>query len=520
MNTTKKILLIVFGIFISLTLLNLGVNIWAKSKLPKLINNKNNTDYHIEYEDIDLSIWNSKITAHNVSIKPKISIKNSDKKIGLYGNVELIEVNELDIWSILLGEKIKAGNLILSKPNIVLYKNNDNAVNNYNSINSKVFKPFEKIIIVTDLYINEGNFKILNIENNFEIVKANNINFKLEGIVLNEQTLNEKIPIHYDNYFLSCDSVFYNVNAFYEIKSKRITATEGSFNLKNFQLNPKYSRREFVQKIAKEKDIYTLLANDVSLNNIDWGFKDGIFYFKTNSIILNTVAANIYRGKMPPDDLSKKELYSNLLRDLKADIKVDTLLIKNSFLTYEEEKIFEKGPGKLFFSHFNMLAQHLESGYNKTKLPDVKINITCNFMKKSPLKVDWSFNVLDKTEGFKITGSIKKFNTEELEAFTKPYINVKIKGELDEVYFDFTGNDFINKGKFSLKYDDLKVEIYQNNKRLKKNKFLSVISNLFIKNDSDEELKTTEIEVERHQEKSFYNFLWISLADGLKQILI
>ena len=72
---------------------------------------------------------------------------------------------------------------------------------------------------------------------------------------------------------------------------------------------------------------------------------------------------------------------------------------------------------------------------------------------------------------------------------------------MDEVRFNFSGNDFNNKGTFSIKYDDLKVEIYQNDKRLKKNKFLSAIGNLFVKNDSEEELKSTEIEVERNPRK-------------------
>lgn len=520
MKTAKKIFLFIFGILLFLGLLNLGLNIWVKNKLPKLINNENNTTYNIEYKDVNLSLWNTKIALLNVTVRPLKSIKNSDKKIGLYGNVKLIEVNKFDILSVLFGEKIKADNLIVAEPSILLYKNDKNAINDYNNINTKVVKPFEKIIIVNDLYLNKGNFKILNTDNDDTLAIATNINFKIEGIVLNERTLNKKIPVSYDKYSLICDSLFYSANEFYTIKSDKVTATEKGLNLKKFQLLPKFGRKEFIQKLAKEKDIFTIKADAVSINKMDWGFKNDLFFFKTNSVVINNVNANIYRGKMPEDDLSKKELYSKILRNLKSDIKIDTLLIKDSFLTYEEENNFEKGSGKLFFSNFNMLVQDIESGLNKTKLPDIKIKVNCNFMKKSPLKVDWSFNVLDKTEGFKITGSIIKFDAEELADFTKPYINVKIKGVLDKVYFNFSGNDIKNKGQFSLKYDDLNVEIYQNDKQLKKNKFLSAIGNLFIKNDSDEEIKTVNVEVERNQEKSFFNFLWISIADGLKQILL
>lgn len=520
MTKSKKILLTVFGIIIFLGILNLGINIWVKAKLPNLINNKNNTDYNIAYEDVDLSLWESKITAHKVVITPKTDLEKTTKKIGLHGAIELVEVNEIGIWNILFGKKIKAKNLTISKPAIILYKNNANAINDYNTINSKVIKPFEKIILVSDLYINKGQLKIFNNENGKTIASVHNINFNLEGIVINEKTLKDKIPLLYKDYSFSCDSVFYKVNEFYEIKSSAILTSKEGINIKKFKLLPLYSRKKFTQTIPKEKDLFTILADEISLNKMNWGFKDKTFFFHTNSVLLNKVNANIYRGKMPIDDVSKKELYSKLLRDIKANIKVDSLVLKNSFLTYEEEKTFEKGPGKLFFSNFNMSVFNLESGYNKTKLPDVQIKINCDFMKESPLKVDWSFNVLDETEAFNIAGTIHKFDTEELEEFTKPYMNIKVKGILDEVHFNFTGNDKVNKGTFSLKYDDVKVEIYQNDKRLKKNKFLTAIGNLFVKEDSDEAIKTTEIEVERNQDKSFYNLLWISLADGLKQILL
>ena len=520
MNKTKKIFLLLLGIVISLVLLNVGLTQWVESRLPELINNKNNTAYQITYKDIDLSIWNSKIIAHQVTISPKTSLEDLNKKLGLYGSIEYIEIAEFDIWSILFGEKIKATNLLVSKPMIVLYKIDDKAIDDHKSINSKIVDPLKKTIIVSNLFLNNGNLKILNNANNKIIVNVSNINFKLEGIVLNETTINQKVPISYKKYFLVCDSLFYRPNAFYEFQSNQLTATEKGLTLKNFQMIPTLSRKEFVKKIPKEKDLYTILAEAISINKMDWGFKNETFFFKTNSIVINKAAANIYRSKMPADDLSKKKLYNELLRNLDADIKVDSLQIKDSFLTYEEQKSFEEKPGKLFFSNFNMLVQGIESGYKKSSLPDVKINVNCSFMKKSPLNLDWSFNVLDKTEGFKIKGSVFKFDTEALAAFTKPYNKIKVTGELKEVYFNFVGNDLANNGTFSIKYDDLAIEIYQDDKQVKKNIFLSAIGNLFVKNDSDEELKTTQINVERNQAKSFYNFLWISVADGLKQILL
>ena len=43
-------------------------------------------------------------------ITPKTNLEKTNKKLGLHGMIELIEVNEIAIWDILFGEKIKAKN--------------------------------------------------------------------------------------------------------------------------------------------------------------------------------------------------------------------------------------------------------------------------------------------------------------------------------------------------------------------------------------------------------------------------
>jgi hypothetical protein len=99
-------------------------------------------------------------------------------------------------------------------------------------------------------------------------------------------------------------------------------------------------------------------------------------------------------------------------------------------------------------------------------------------------------------------------------------MNVDVEGMLDEVYFNFAGNDLKSKGNFAIKYEDLNVTVYKKNSRKEKNKFLSAIGNLFVKKDSDEKVKEMEVEVDRIPEKSFYNFLWRNIGEGLKKTLL
>lgn len=82
-------------------------------------------------------------------------------------------------------------------------------------------------------------------------------------------------------------------------------------------------------------------------------------------------------------------------------------------------------------------------------------------MNTSPLTINWKLNVLDPTDGFNIQGKILNFPAEKLTPFIKPYLNVTVKGMLDQVHFNFTGNDKSIKGDFAIDYDDLKLTVYR-----------------------------------------------------------
>ena len=141
-------------------------------------------------------------------------------------------------------------------------------------------------------------------------------------------------------------------------------------------------------------------------------------------------------------------------------------------------------------------------------------------MKDSPLKIHWTFNVLDVKDSFTIKGNIQNFDIQSMYQFTKPYINTSFEGVFNSYSFNITGNDKNAYGYANLKYKDLKVTFYQKGNPDKKAKVKSAVTNLILKKDSDEKTKQAKIELERNQEKSFYNFLWRSIAESLKKILI
>lgn len=520
MNWQRKILIGIGSFILLLLLLNFGFNLWIKYQLPKIINGKNGSAYAITYKRIEVSLLSSNILASDVTIVPKAVLQDTLVKAGIYARIPSIEIRKFKLWSALFSDRIKARSITVESPRVILYKRNDKAISHSKSIRSAVVAPFEKIIAVSDIFLYHGDLKIINVNNDKAVLSVQNVNLQLDGIVITDDLLEHKIPFQFRNYSISYDSLYYRPNEFYNIRTRKFKATKTDVSIAQFTMIPQYSRAAFVAKIPKEKDLYTLLCDSIDIANIDWGFKESDFFFHCDAVVLNRVSANIYRSKEPTDDLSKKHLYNKLLRELKFDLKVDTLKVRNSIVAYEEEKSSEFGAGQLTFNSFNLSANHICSGFKKQQLADVKIKINCRFMNDSSLAVDWKFNVMDKSDGFNIKGKLSNFDVQKMTAFSKPYLNVSTKGTMDEVYFNFTGNDQRNAGDFAVKYDDLKFTIYKKDDRKKKNKLLTFVANIFVKKDTKGRVKDANIAVERIPEKSFYNLLWRSVAEGLKKILV
>jgi hypothetical protein len=519
MEKHKKII-IGIGIFIGMLLIiSIGVNFWVKHQLPKLINEQSKV-YAIAYKSINVEVFSGNVDISDATIVPKATLNDTVNKAGLYATVGKIQIRNFKILSVIFSDKISARSLSLISPEISLYQTDDKAIEDPERLKHDVVQPFEKVISVSDFFLYNGDFRLMRAKKNEPVLAVSNINMTINDIRVTDKILKSKIPFGYEKYSISCDSVYSDLGQFYHIITKKIKATNTDLSIADLRMVPKDTRREFVKKLKTEKDQFNISAKDITLKNLDWGYAGNDLFVRTSLLAINNCHADIYRNKLPADDLTKKFLYNKLLRDLDFELKVDTLKIRNSLVVYEEEKSFDKGSGKLVFNKFNLMATNICSGFKRKKAGDLKIKIKCQFMDTSPLDVDWKLNIMDKSDGFSIMGTVRNFDAGKIDPFVKPYMNASVKGTLDAVHFKFKGNDLHDSGEFAIKYDDLKVKIYKKDDRSKVNKLLTAVGNLLVKDDSKGQVKSAQVELERIPEKSFYNFLWRSVADGLKKTLI
>lgn len=384
---------------------------------------------------------------------------------------------------------------------------------------SKTSQNFNDIIKVKKVSLQNGNLVVIPYQNTKPNLKLNQIQLTFDGVEVDPKTIQEAIPFSYQNVLLKAASLDYDVSQFYKMNTGNLQFHNGNLVVNQFKLNPKLSRQAFTNQLKVQSDLYTVSVNKISGNGIKWGISPAKDFFLNSDLMkLDGMHANIFRSLKPPDDLKRKTMFSQKLREMNFGLNIKNLAINNSLLEYEEETDKSIGTGKLSFSNINATAKNVNSGYKKSSLPDVVFNWRSEFM-KGDLRAVWTFNPMNRSEKFNIKGSISQLPARNLDPFLKPYLKASVDGHFNKIEFDFDGNDKIAGGQFGIHYNDLKVSLLRDDGS--RRGFLSAIGNAAVKNDSRGDMKYEKVEkIERKQDKSFFNFFLACILDGLKQALL
>lgn len=512
MRLLRKVTMIFLSLVLLALALDLGISWWVKKKLPEVINDAKDFPYNINYKDLDLSIIKGSFTLRNIYLAPKGTTNTSLKK-GAFGEIKTISVQRFSLWSFLKDDKIKVDRVVIDSPDITLFEKDKK----YN-VEDDVVKPFKNSINTGSLEVRNGKFAMLDKKLD-PIVKSANINLEVTNIRLDSAIIKKDIPVRYTDYTFSCDSLFYRANDVYNLTAQNVKSTDSTVSVSNFKLIPKYTRVQYTRSLPKEKDLFTIQVKKVDMPKVQWGYYRDTLFVHSPKVLLDNLAANVYRSKEPADDPTRKKLYSEMLRRLDFDLKVDRLIVQNSFIEYEEQLTFARPAAKVQFSKFNANITNIYSPVNKGKLPTTVSNVDCLFMKTSPLHVTWTFNVPDASDAFTIKGNLRNLKSKNLDKLSQPLMNISTDSEIKQVKFTINGNREFATGTFAINYDNMKVAVYKKDGK-EKNKFMTAVGNLIVKNDSNDELKERPVRVERLKDKSVFNFLWRCLQEGLKQTLL
>lgn len=517
MKIRNKITIALASILIFAALAVLVLQVYAKKYVKELITEKIPPNYSLHYSDVEISLLFGNIALHNTTLK----IKDKDKKdrdtleYHTYLKTEKLQINGIGYYDLLVNKTISIKDILLKKPKIKYYPYYHLA--SKDSVENAKDKKLQTLTI-KKIVLEKGSVAIMKKAKDSIKMAISSYDLMLRGTVLNLES-KEKMPFTYDDYQFEGQKVIVDNGKFDSVQIDSISATNEAVKLANFQIIPKYSKKELSTHLKKERDYINLKVPHIILEKIKLNFDAPRLVIAAKSIEVDQPNAEIYRDKLIADDLVVKPLYSKSLRNLSFDLDINQIKIKKGYISYAELVEPDKKAGKLFFDNVNATLYNV-SNLKKAKITEIKVNST--LMGVAPLTLNWSFDVHNTSDAFRVNGSIQNLEASVLNPFFKPNLNAIAEGTLQQMYFNFQGNVTASNGKMKMKYEEFNFKILRKDSP-KVNKFLTAIGKIFVRKDSKADPKNFrlgQIEAERDPTKSFFNYLWINVKSGVVSTLI
>ncbi len=479
-----------------------------KSEIINAIDTKLPSNIKLEYAQINANVFKGNVELDSFSAK----LLNSDKHLVTLLNAKSFSITGFSLWKFALNKTIAIENIILNNPNLQYYQQQ------LESKDATTNKQFDKAIIIDKISVINGTLKVNKNKEDTLLISLDSIYITLNKLSTNTNKLKEKIPFNYKDFQLKSKQFFINMSSYEELRIEDLAIENDKINLKNLFITSKFTREELSAKIAVEHDHLELQIPEIVINKLNFGYNSIKFFITSGSSEIIKPNLIIYRDKRVADDMTIKKMYSKMLRDLSFDLTISALKINQGYVSYAERVEKTNEAGKIFFNHVNANLTNLSNSYKKGEKTEISVN--SNFMGKAPMNLDISFDVNNKQDNFLASGQFKNFNAKIANTFFENNLNAKAEGEIEHISFAFNGNNFNSEGDLKMKYKEFKFELL--NKRNKVNKLLTTLGNIFINDGSktDEDgYRHGKIKAKRDETKSFTNYLWINVEDGLKSTL-
>lgn len=314
----------------------------------------------------------------------------------------------------------------------------------------------------------------------------------------------------------------------YHFSLRNISANslQKSLLIENISLLPVLTEKEFALHFPFQKDRYQVSMSNIQLNGIEM---DNLFRRSliANELTIGNTMVRIYRDmNKPADTVNKTGNYpSQLLQKVNLPISIKTGELPLVSVEYKEKRKKNGGTGTIRFENTDL---HIS---NITNIPSeisnngvLRVNFSSDIQGSIALKGNLSFFLNGNKGDFRMTGTIGGFNAPSLNNISVPMALIRVKtGYMEGIEFDFEGDDFGAGGEMVMKYRNLKIEVLkQKNKNadtLKKRGLITFIANMAISDDNpgNGTLRRVNPGRRRNPRKSFFNLIWKTLFDGMKE---
>jgi hypothetical protein len=370
---------------------------------------------------------------------------------------------------------------------------------------------------VTFVPFAKSNFSLGNIAIKINDVKAE----QLRKLELHPMNFTKEAEVTVDRFSLNSDNRHYK----YDFHNIWVNSLQKELKVGSVNITPFGSESAFGDGLPYQLDRFDVTSSGIVLKDIDM---NSLLDKQINAseLVVNKLNAKIYRDLHKPlQEKSRVGNYlSQLIDKLKQPVNINHATVNNAFIQYRENEVLSDSVGVVTFSNSRL------NFTNITNMPEaVKKNNELNFsfdtkvFGEVPLIGNFKFILNSNNGSFVANGHVGSFNALKLNRVSVPMALIRINtGHISAIDFHFNGTNTKAEGPFTMKYEDMKVEVLKRDKKtnaIKKRRVLSIAANVLVQNNNPDSkgLRTINAKYDRNIYKSFFNLVWKTVFTGMKE---
>ncbi len=471
----------------------------------------------ISCANLSFNLFTACIDLEQLTIERPIK-KEESEVLGLVSNKA--HIHGLSYWQYLKNDKVYIDEVIFEDLEVVI---SPNQKNNGIQRDSNAQKNTPKVILIDRFLINQGKLAVENKQ--FEQLQLDTFSTNIEHLQFNlekdsQQVVWNKLEFS-GNHFLLNQSEIDN-----KLLVKNFELSKNNQLLINqLEWKPKYAKTKYLDHHKYRKAHLDLAIPTLSIQAFpvaDLIFKQA---FKARSITIEDSAFKIYsdKNKKACPDCLKKYPYESLI-DAKMLIDVDSILVKNGKIVFEELGEGKQKAGKLDWTKVYASVYNLTNNADKVKTHlNTLIDIQAVFVEDGNVDLHFEWPNFNKNADYRFYGAIDKVKLKEINSFLVFSKRFRIRqGEVSRFAFNGRGNLTDASGAMELRYKNLEIAFLNEDRSPRK--FLSKVVNKIVGNKNNpnkkEKLRKGKMFFERNQHISFISNWWKTMQTGIKSVML
>ena len=333
-------------------------------------------------------------------------------------------------------------------------------------------------------------------------------------------SLNHRIAIDSVGFLFSEDRYRFSLSGFnFEQQDSLLT-------LSSMKLTPVGGFSRFMSSLEVREDMIEVGITNFTAAGVDPSAYHIHEIIKARSLDFDAFRVHIAADLQLPEKPDKPlpTLLNKTIQKLPFGIQLDSLFFRNTNIQYSEQH--EKGtrPGTISFMNSTIQLFDL----NSLSLSPAKLSAVTYLQNHSELNIELNFTLHDGPFHMTGSGNLKPFDLIQLNSILMDLEGVEVvSGLVQELDFDFEMIDDTSSGRMHLVYENLKLELIDKDDydASLMNSLKSMLANEVVLEsdnlpDSNNDLRTGEIDHVRPPESPFFQHIWFTLRSGMFDIVL